>query len=204
MFVVLESLDGGGKGAQRSLVAAKLRQKGFFVDEQEFPNHQSCLYLEVIHPFLHQEIPISPRDLFTAFALDQSLCSPRICEASKKGFLLADGYFTTNLAYQVLVNAVVSLDEALALSSFLDLPVPDLAIYLDVSPETALARKDKESGHEEGPDVYERDFALQSKLREAYKRLCREQTFCTWREINGEGSLEEVTSRLLTVILGMC
>ncbi|MDP2874260.1 MAG: hypothetical protein Q8N84_03140 [bacterium] len=204
MFVVLESLDGGGKGAQRGLVAAKLRQKGFLVDEQEFPNHQSCLYREIIHPALHNQLSVSPRDLFTAFALDQSLCSTRISEASKNGFFLADGYFTTNLAYQVLVNKIVSLDEALKLSSFLGLLIPDQAIYLDVSPETALARKAKESGHEEGPDVYERDLTFQSKLRGVYKKLCREQLFCAWKEISGEGSLEEVTSRLLTVTMGMC
>lgn len=139
-------------------------------------------------------------NLFTAFALDQSLCSSRIREASKKGFFLADGYFTTNLAYQVFINKVATLDQALQLAAWLDLPRPDLAIYIDLSPKTAFARKASERGHDEGPDVYEKDLMFQTELRTAFKRMCREQIYCRWQEVDGEGSLEEVTEAILSIL----
>ncbi|HLD03671.1 MAG TPA: hypothetical protein VJC17_02770, partial [Candidatus Dojkabacteria bacterium] len=71
MFIVLEGIDGAGKGLQRNEIISLLQDKVKQLFSTEFPDHKSVIYNALIHPGLHQEIELTPSALFLSFLLDQ-------------------------------------------------------------------------------------------------------------------------------------
>jgi len=198
MFVVIDGIDGAGKGRQRAELVNFLADKDFEVTTTDFPDHQGQIYKNIIHPALHEEIEMTPQTWFLAFVLDQLLWSSKINPAigSKDKHFISDGYFTTTLAYQCKLSKVMSVEEALGLATRFGLPVPDFVIFLDVDPKVAMARKMDEEGHDEGLDIFERSLKKQQKIREAFLELAKEQAWTKWEVIDGNGSIEEVNKSI--------
>ena len=71
------------------------------------------------------------------------------------------------------------------------LPQPNLTVLLDIAPETALRRKSVDR------DRYERDLALQARVREAYRQLATDPS---WVRIDGEQSKEAIAEAVFTVV----
>lgn len=69
------------------------------------------------------------------------------------------------------------------------LPRPSLTIMLDIAPETAVTRKAT------GRDRYERDLALQMRVRDAYRRLAARDG---WLLLNGERSKDDIATDVFT------
>lgn len=200
MFIVIEGIDGAGKGRQRLELIAHMESKGFSkMDGTEFPDHQGVQYKNLIKPYLLSEIVIPKNALFLSFALDQLLFEPRISKAkgSKNNHFICDGYFTTNLVYNCLVDKLLPLDKALKFASDFQIPVPDLNIFIDVEPEIALSRKSKESGHEKGLDINEKDVKKQYKIRKGFLELIERNIFGKWVVVNGRGNIEEVKNEII-------
>ena len=63
------------------------------------------------------------------------------------------------------------------------LPQPDLTVFLDIAPHTALERKAT------GRDRYERDHALQVGVRDSY---VRQAVNPSWLRVDGERSPDDV------------
>jgi len=202
MFILIEAIDGAGKGQQRNNLVSYLSDKVKELTTVDFPDHNSVLYEHIIHPAIHQEIKISPESLFLSFALDQMLWQKKITKTkgSKESYFIADGYYTTAIVYQSLMENVLSLEKALDFADTFAIQKPDIAIYLDVDPEVALQRKAKEEGHEEGFDIYERSLAKQKKIRSGFKKLVNEQIFGDWVEVDGSKSIEGVFEQIITVL----
>jgi dTMP kinase len=72
------------------------------------------------------------------------------------------------------------------------LPPATVTIFLDIAPDTAVARKAT------GRDRYERDLALLARVRESYRRQAREQG---WVVINGEEAKDQVAESIELSIL---
>lgn len=200
MFIVLESIDGGGKGFQRIEITDKLVKKGIEVKGAEFPIH-NAFYETVIHPALQGEAKMNQASWVLSYLLDKTLYTDNIHEAVEEDkIFLADGYFTTTIAYQSLLMEQVPLERLIQYGDEFDIPVPDLAIFLDVDPEVAMARKNKEEGHEEGPDMFEKSIKKQQKLRDIFKKMVNENIYCKWEMVDGNGTPEEVTNSILEVL----
>ncbi|GAB4285883.1 MAG: dTMP kinase [Candidatus Dojkabacteria bacterium] len=198
MFIVFDSIDGGGKGFQRERVLAILHEKGLQVKGEEFPIH-NAFYETVIHPALQEITTLNKASWVLSFLLDKTLAADEINDYvgnSEKHFI-ADGYFTTTIAYQGFLTEQVSIDKLLSYAKDFDIPKPDIAIYLDVDPEIAYKRKEQEEGHDEGLDMFEKSIEKQKKLREIYKKMVNEQIYCKWVEVDGNGSPEEVTDAII-------
>lgn len=202
MFILLEAIDGAGKGHQRNNLVRYLNDKVPSLTTVDFPDHNSILYKELIHPAIHQEIDLSPQSLFLSFALDQVIWQEKIaeCKGSKENYFIADGYFTTTLVYQSLMEKVISLEEALNFAEMFKIQEPDITIYLDADPKVALERKAKEDGHDEGFDIYERSLEKQEKIRAGFKQLVDNQTFGKWFEVDGGKSIEGVFDQIIEVL----
>jgi thymidylate kinase len=199
MFIVIEGIDGAGKGRQRLELIEHLQSRGIKnIDGTEFPDHQGLLYKNLIKPYLLSEIKIPKSALFLSFALDQILFESRInkAKASKPHHFISDGYFTTNLVYNCLVDKYLPLNKALKFASDFKIPVPDLNIFIDVEPEIALARKSKESGHEKGLDINEKDIKKQYSIRKGFLKLVNDKVFGKWVIVDGRGNIEQVKNEI--------
>lgn len=202
MFVVIDGIDGAGKGRQRSELVRFLSDSSEKISTTDFPDHQGEIYKHVIHPALHEEVEMTPQAWFLAFVLDQLLWSSKITPAigSKDKHFICDGYFTTTLAYQAKLSKVMTVEEALDLAHKFALPVPDMVIFLDVDPEVAMDRKMKEEGHDEGLDIFERSLKKQQKIRKAFLEMAKDQVWTKWEVVDGNSTVEEVKNSILETL----
>lgn len=201
MFVVFESIDGGGKGRQRIEVSQKLADMGIEIKGAEFPIH-NAFYETVIHPALQGETKMNKASWVLSYLLDKTLFTDNIVPYVGKNtnVFIADGYFTTTIAYQSLLMEQVELDKLIEYGQEFEIPVPDLAIYLDVDPEVAIKRKQKEEGHDEGPDMFEKSIQKQKKLQGIFSKMAKENIYCEWEQVDGNGKVEEVTESIVEVL----
>lgn len=202
MFIVLDAIDGAGKGYQRIEVSERLRKDyGVTVVGEEFPVH-NAFYETVIHPALQKETKMNSASWVLSYLLDKTLASEKIVENKKLNntLLLADGYFTTTIAYQCYLMKQVTLDKLLSYAEDFHIEKPDFAIYLDVDPHIAFERKMKEEGHDEGLDMFEGDIDKQKKLRAIYKEMVEKNIYCDWEEVDGNGKPDEVTKLIIEVL----
>jgi len=199
MFIVLEGIDGAGKGRQRNELTAHLSRKFEGITSLDFPNHDNILYKHLIHPVLHGEIKLAPKAWFLSFVLDQLMSQEQILEAkgSSKIHVIADGYYTTAIVYQCILEKVFSLEDALRIAKVFEITPPDLAVYIDVDPEVALERKLAEEGHDEGMDMYEGKIIKQKTIRSGFQQLVHEQIFCPWEQVDGSATVEAVLADII-------
>ncbi len=204
MFIVLESIDGGGKGRQRLEVSNFFKEKGLNIASMEFPDHSTPVWEKYIHPALHGQRKLTSGGWFCAFSLEKFLWQEELkkYKSDPHNLFLADGYYTTTLVYQCLIQGAPTLDFAVEFAKVFDLVIPDLTIYLDVAAKTALMRKQKEEGKEE-IDLFEGDIEVQGKIRDAFKKLIREKVWCPWLELDGNGTIEEVRDAIIAEISPM-
>jgi len=202
MLLVIESIDGGGKGFQRIEVSDRLDKMGYKVKGAEFPIH-NAFYETVIHPALQGETKMNTASWVLSYLLDKTLYTDNLAPfvgKDKKKFFIVDGYFTTTIAYQSMLMQQVELQKLIDYGAEFDIPRPDLAIYLDVDPEVAIARKNKEEGHDEGPDMFEKSVSKQKKLQEIFRKMVKEEIYCDWEQVDGNGTPKEVTDGIIEIL----
>ena len=126
-----------------------------------------------------------------AFALDrldhvQQEIEPAMAEGK---IVLSDRYVISSLVYQSLelpIDWVRSLNQ--------HAPEPDLTLLVDLEVSEAEARRSKRGGPEEIFDAHE----TQLRLRDAYLNCAKD--YPNTKIISGNGSIEDVTLRLLAAI----
>jgi len=195
MFIVIEGIDGAGKGCQRIELLNKLsKDKTKQITSVEFPDHQGFLYKEIIKPVLLQKKSATKSTMFLAFALDQLLYQEKIKQSlgSKKDYFICDGYYNTNLVYNCMLNKFFTLKTALNFAKDFSLYRPDVTVFIDVEPKTCISRKKDETGHEAGLDKYERSLSKQKILQKAYRTLIERKIFGKWVKVDGNGTISEV------------
>lgn len=201
MFIVLDAIDGAGKGAQRIEITNILAEKGIEIKTEEFPVH-NAFYETVVHPALQEKTKLNQASWVLSFLLDKTMNAdaivPFIGQSNKH--YIADGYFTTTIAYQSLLSNQVPLEKLIQYGEDFSIPKPDLAIFLDTDPEVAMQRKFKEEGHDEGLDMNEKSIEKQKKLQTIFNKMYDEQIYCKWEKVDGNGTLKEVTDDIMGVL----
>ena len=140
-FIVLEGIDGSGKGTQVEALAQALARRGTPFARIGFPNYEG-FYGKLVAQFLNGEFgPLSAVDPhFSAllYAGDRLESKPAIEAALAAGkILLADRYVASNLAHQGARTPVEKRGNFLAWLKQLEyevhaLPLEDLVVYLRV------------------------------------------------------------------------
>jgi thymidylate kinase len=72
------------------------------------------------------------------------------------------------------------------------LPRPTLTIFLDIAPETAVSRKALDR------DRYERDLAMQGRVRDSYRRLAQNED---WIRVDGERPKDTIAADVAQVLM---
>jgi dTMP kinase len=100
-------------------------------------------------------------------------------------FVVCDRYLASSVAY----GEAFGLDAAWLTDIQRYLPAPSLTIMLDIAPETAVVRKAVDR------DRYERDLALQTRVRDSYRRLAARER---WLLLDGDRPKDDIAHDVFT------
>ena len=195
-FIVLEGLDGAGTTTQARRLAAALRAAGRAVHVTAEPSggpagQLARLVLTKRLVGAHGQPggfdPAARALLFAADRLDH-LSVEVLPKLAAGDDVISDRYTLSSLAYQSLTTGDLAWVEALNARA----RAPDVTLFLRVSPDVALARRQADNG---GGELFEVP-AFQREVARAYDRCVERLKERGERVIvvDGERPVEEVTA----------
>lgn len=186
-FYCFDGIDGAGSETQSKMLAKLLDQKGIPYLLLDYPDY-SNLIGNFINNYLHSSDHIPVGVKLVLYTADMLKDKEAIEQALSEGkMIIACRYVTTALAYQVVEG--FDAGKAMDYVRMMGFPVPDVAVYLKISPDTSVKRKMKEKGR---LDRNESDLQLLAKVAARYDDMASKNIFCEWETINGEQSIEKV------------
>ena len=166
-LVVLEGLDGSGKGTQTGLLRQGLEDRGIPVRQVTFPDYQSPSSA-LVKMYLGGEFGTDPEDVnawaaSTFYAVDRYASYQKDWKKDYQAgtLILCDRYATSNLVYQMGKLPREQWGQYLAWVEDLEygklgIPRPDAVLYLDmpieISQKLLLSRYQGDSGKK---DIHE-------------------------------------------------
>ncbi len=176
-LIVIEGLDGSGKGTQTVRLCDTIRLSGHAVRQISFPNYEDTS-AALVKSYLAGEFGSSP-DAVNAYAASSFYAVDRYA-AYKKYWsddylsgvnIVADRYTTSNAVYQMTKLPQEGWDDYLRwLEDYeyrlLALPRPDVVLYLDMPPEISQKlMSGRYDGDESKKDIHEADVPFQALCR---------------------------------------
>lgn len=183
-LIILEAGDGAGKATQTKLLANRLKKEGYPVKTLSFPDYEAdssmLVRMYLGGAFGTDVSSVNAYAATTFFAVDR-YASYRMKwqkDFAAGAIILADRYVTSNMAHQaVKIEDEAERDAFLAwMEDFeyekLELPRPDLVLFLDMEPAAAekliAARAEKEHATK---DIHEKDSSYLAHCHKAYSDL---------------------------------
>lgn len=176
-LIVIEGLDGSGKGTQTALLCNQIEQSGHALRHISFPNYSESSSA-LVKSYLSGEFGGSP-DAVNAYAASSFYAVDRYA-AYKKHWssdymngvnIIADRYTTSNAVYQMTKLPQSEWDNYLKWLedyeyNLLELPRPGEVIYLDMPPEvTQKLMSGRYGGDESMKDIHESNVNFQQQCR---------------------------------------
>src|SRR3954470_9406622 len=187
MLIVFEGLDQSGKQTQAERLRDWLRQEGRKARLLSFPDYGTSIGEEIARA-LQGERDYEPdvmQLLYVANRYERKLDLQRWLGG---GLVLgADRYMASSVAY----GEAKGLDPVWLTEIQKFLPPAALTILLDIAPETAVQRKAVDR------DRYERDLAMQGRVRASYHRQAGASG---WVVLDGERSREAIAADVVNVV----
>ena len=174
-IIVLEGIDGSGKGTQAELLFKNLKGKGLDVEKMAFPRYGEPSVRNV-EKYLKGELPdLDARGVAKLYAEDRVDASKQITEWVDQGkVLVIDRYTASNMGHQggKFGNEKDRYEFFEWLYDFeynkMKIPKPDIQIFLDVKPKISevLIKGDKTR---KGKDIHEQDNKHLENAYNSYK-----------------------------------
>ena len=164
-FIVFEGIDGSGKSTQMKLLEKKLEERGIKTRLTLEPTYG--LVGGTLHNILSGKIKAEPKvtaALFVADRLDHLTNSEDgVLKSLENGeIVICDRYYFSSYAYQSTEVPSEWVVEANKLCA--ETLKPDVTLFVDISPQTAMERILSNS---DSVEIYETEEKL-TKVREAY------------------------------------
>ena len=160
MLIAFEGLDQSGKQTQAELLRDRLKQDGRKSRLVAFPDYGTTIGEEIARA-LQGEREYGPDVMQLLYVANRYERKPDLQRWLEGGLILVcDRYIASSIAY----GEAQGLDPAWLTDMQKFLPPASLTIMLDIAPETAVQRKATDR------DRYERDLAMQGRVRESYRR----------------------------------
>lgn len=195
-FIVIEGIEGCGKGTQTKFLSDFLSKK-YGVMIKKYPDYEQPIG-NVLDQWLHKKYELNVEAQALLYLADFMKDKEVVEDYLKSGkMVLNERYFTSTIVYQHIKN--FPLDRLLELSESIGLRKPDLTMYIRISPEESYKRKSKQKGIE-NMDRHEENKEFLKSLYSAYEKMSQENIFCDWTVIDGEKPIEEVSKDILEVI----
>ena len=169
-IIVIEGTDGSGKQTQAKLLAERLKEEGFSVLEQSFPNYDSPSSAPV-KLYLGGHLCERPED-FGAYKASSLYMVDRLCtttmlkdKIAQSDYVIFDRYVESNIIHQASKmddeterKRFIEWDYSTEYSLF-KLPMPDVVFFLNMPPEVSqkLRQERGELKVGEKQDIHEKD-----------------------------------------------
>ena len=180
-LIAFEGLDQSGKQTQAELLRDRLKEDGRKARLVSFPDYGTSIGEEIARA-LAGEREYGPDVMQLLYVANRYERKPDLERWLEGGLVLVcDRYTASSVAY----GEAMGLDPAWLADMQKQLPPAALTIVLDIAPETAVKRKAVDR------DRYERDLALQARVRESYHRQAAESG---WVVLDGERSKDIIAA----------
>jgi len=187
MIIAFEGLDQSGKQTQAERLRDTLKQNGHKARLVSFPDYGTSIGEELARA-LQGEREYGPEVMQLLYIANRYERKPDLERWLEGGLILVcDRYAASSVAY----GEAQGLDPAWLADLQKFLPPADVTILLDIAPETAVQRKAVDR------DRYERDLAMQARVRESYHR---QATAGSWVTLDGERSKDEIDADVLAAV----
>lgn len=202
MFITFEGLDGSGKTTQIRRIAEQLRQNGYDVLLTREPGGTAIgdQIREVLHSMKNTDMhPRTELLLYCASRaqLVEAVLKPHL---ESGGIVICDRFYDSTLAYQGYGHGL-DLDTLRTILSFATGGLkPDLTVYLDLSPEDGLRRR--QAAVFSGAEWNRMDdmaLAFHERVRAGYNALIAAEPE-RWQCIDAGRSEDEVNADIVRVL----
>ena len=186
-LIVFEGLDQSGKQTQAEQLRDRLRAEGHKSRLVSFPDYGTSIGEEIARA-LQGEREYGPDVMQLLYIANRYERKGDLLRWLDGGLILVcDRYKGSSVAY----GEAMGLDPLWLTEIQKFLPDPTITILLDIAPETAVQRKSIDR------DRYERDLALQARVRESYLRQASDRT---WIHLDGERPKDVVAADVFTEV----
>jgi dTMP kinase len=187
MLIAFEGLDQSGKQTQAEMLRDHLKQDGRKARLVSFPDYGTSIGEEIARA-LQGERDYGPDVMQLLYIANRYEKKPDLQRWLDGGLILVcDRYLASSIAY----GEAQGLDAAWLADMQKFLPPPALTIVLDIAPETAVHRKAVDR------DRYERDLAMQGRVRESYRR---QATAGGWIVLDGERPKDAIAADVVSAV----
>jgi dTMP kinase len=187
LLIAFEGLDQSGKQTQAELLRDRVKQDGRKSRLVSFPDYATSIGEEIARA-LQGEREYGPdvmQLLYVANRYERKADLQRWLDGGL--ILVCDRYTASSIAY----GEAQGLEPGWLADMQKFLPPASLTILLDIAPETAVQRKTVDR------DRYERDLAMQARVRESYHR---QASATTWVVVDGEQAKDEIAAEIFNVV----
>ncbi|MBE6825141.1 MAG: thymidylate kinase [Ruminococcaceae bacterium] len=213
-LIVIEGLDGSGKGTQSQLITQELLSRGHKVRKLTFPDYNSSTS-SLVKMYLGGELGDTPDDV-NAYAASSFYAVDRVASFIKDwkkdyeecDYIIADRYVTSNIIYQMSKVPDSERDDYIEWCedyeyNRLCVPKPDIVIYLDMPPEVSQKlMSGRYKGDESKKDIHEKNMNFLLSCRKsalyALKKLSWVHILCA--DGDTPKSIETITQQILDII----
>jgi len=186
-LIAFEGLDQSGKQTQAELLRDRLRGEGYKARLVSFPDYATSIGEEIARA-LQGEREYGPDVMQLLYVANRYERKDDLQRWLDGGLILVcDRYMASSIAY----GEAQGLDAGWLSDMQQYLPPAALTILLDIAPETAVGRKAVDR------DRYERDLAMQERVRASYHRLAEAET---WVRLDGERPKEAIAADVFTAV----
>lgn len=187
LLIAFEGLDQSGKQTQAELLRDRLKQDGRKARLVSFPDYATPIGEEIARA-LQGEREYSAEVMQLLYVANRYERKADLERWLGGGLVLVcDRYTASSVAY----GEAQGLDANWLTAMQAFLPAASLTIMLDIDPETAVQRKATDR------DRYERDRAMQVRVRESYQRLALAER---WTVIDGERPRADIAAEVVTAV----
>ena len=186
-LIAFEGLDQSGKQTQAEMLRDRLKEEGHKSRLVSFPDYATSIGEEIARA-LQGEREYGPDVMQLLYVANRYERKPDLQRWLDGGLILVSDRFT---ASSIAYGEAQGLDAAWLTDMQKFLPSPALTILLDIEPETAVTRKSTDR------DRYERDLAMQHRVRESYHRQAKQPG---WVTLDGERDKAAIAADVLAAV----
>ncbi|MFH1276182.1 MAG: thymidylate kinase [Candidatus Woesearchaeota archaeon] len=197
IFIVLDGGDGSGKALQTRKLIERLEKEGYKVKAADFPQYGNWS-AEFVERYLRGEFgsaqEVLPKQASLFYALDRYAARDKIKSWLNEGFIvISNRYVSSNKGHQLgkifdkdamkeFLNWINDLEY-----NILKIPIPNLTLYLHMSPEIGqqLVDKKPERDYIQGKkrDIHEDDLDHLKNAERAYLFCLDNDSVEKWKRI---------------------
>jgi dTMP kinase len=186
-LIAFEGLDQSGKQTQAELLRDRLKQEGRKARLVSFPDYGTSIGEELARA-LQGERDYGADVMQLLYVANRYERAPDLRRWLDGGLILVcDRYMASSIAY----GDAQGLDPLWLAEVQKFLPLATLTIMLDIAPATSVQRKAVDR------DRYERDLAMQSRVRESYRQ---QAAAGKWIVLDGERDKETIAADVFSAV----